>query len=244
MFASGADRPAPADGRRLRASRRSTWVAVTVQAGDRIGFYGAGIPVDTSVGTDMVSYPAAVQPVQGGTVVYGGAELPVARPALGPTPSAPPSSTPPGVTPLTAAKATAYGSIDAITLANAGSGYSFPTVDIDFPDGPDGVQATAHAVCVEPDPCAPAADGATVTITGIVVDNPGSGYSTAPNVVIRNGTLADPVNPPDGFVAATASATLAISSIVVDDPGDGYVSAPTVTINDPNATPARPPRPR
>ena len=73
----------------------------------------------------------------------------------------------------------------------AGTGYSFPTVDIDYPDGPDGVQATAHAVCVEAN-CAPATDGATVTITDIVVDNPGSGYSTAPNVVIRDGTLADP----------------------------------------------------
>ena len=92
---------------------------------------------------------------------------------------------------------------------------------------------TAHAVCVEAN-CAPATDGATVTITGIVVDNAGSGYSTAPNVVIRNGTLADPINPPAGFAAATATATLAISSIVVDDPGDGYVSAPTVTIDDPN----------
>ena len=47
-----------------------------------------------------------------------------------------------GVTPLTEAKATAYGSIKTITLDNAGSGYSFPTVDIDYPDAPDGVQAT------------------------------------------------------------------------------------------------------
>ena len=97
------------------------------------------------------------------------------------------------MTPLTAATATAYGSVDAITLDDAGAGYTFPTVDIDFPDGPDGVQATAHAVCVETN-CAPATDGATVTITGVVVDNPGSGYSTAPNVVIRNGTQFDPIN--------------------------------------------------
>ncbi len=141
------------------------------------------------------------------------------------------------MTPLTDAKATAYGSIDAITLGGAGAGYSFPTVDIDFPDGPNGVQARAHAVCVEAN-CAPTTDGGTVTITGIAVDNPGSGYSTAPNVVIRNGTLADPILGGPDFAPATATSTLAIDSIVVDDPGDGYVSKPTVTIGGAHTTPA------
>ena len=66
------------------------------------------------------------------------------------------------------------------------------------------------------------------------MDNPGSGYSTAPNVVLRDGTLADPIV--NGGTGATASAGLEISSIVVDNPGDGYITAPTVTITDPTGS--------
>ena len=138
-----------------------------------------------------------------------------------------------GITTPTSATATAYGSVDAITLGNAGAGYTFPTVSIDYPDGPDGVQATAHVVCVEPN-CDNGGDP--VTIDSVVVDNPGSGYSTAPGIAILNGTQFDPINLADGGSAATASATLEISSIVVDNPGDGYVSAPAVTINDPDGS--------
>jgi FtsP/CotA-like multicopper oxidase with cupredoxin domain len=202
---------------------------VAVTTDDRIAFYGEGIPLDDAGGSDILSYPAVTPP--SGTITLGGPEFPIFNQVRTYSFAASVLDAS-GVTPLTPAAATAYGGVDAIDLGDPGSGYSFPTVDIDFPDGVDGVQATAHAVCVEVD-CAPATDGGTVTINGIVVDNAGSGYSTAPNVVIRNGTIADPINPPAGFADATATATLAISSIVVDDPGDGYVSAPTVTINDP-----------
>ncbi len=102
-----------------------------------------------------------------------------------------------------------------------GSGYTMPTIDFDMPDDPNGVQAKAHAVGVD-------ASGA---ITAIVLDEPGSGYATAPNVVIRDGTIHDPII---GGIDAFATATLEITSIVVDTPGDGYISAPTVIINDPN----------
>ena len=138
-----------------------------VQAGDMIGFYGSGhpgrhrAPAPTSSATRHRPRPPRAR-----RSPCGSPELPALRPGPRPTPSAPRVLDNSGVTPLTAAKATAYGSVDAITLGNPGAGYSFPTVDIDFPDGPDGVQATAHAVCVETD-CAPATDGATVTITGI-----------------------------------------------------------------------------
>lgn len=134
----------------------------------------------------------------------------------------------------TAATATAYGGVDAVTLDSPGGGYHMPTVDFDAPDGPNGAQARGHAVCVEAN-CAPVTDGATVTITGIVVDNPGSGYSQAPKVVIRDGTIADPVrlNPGTG---ATATATLAISAVSIDTFGSGYTSAPTVTITDATGT--------
>ena len=52
--------------------------------------------------------------------------------------------------------------VDAVTVTNAGSGYTFPTVEFDLPDGPDGVQAQGHALMD--------ANGA---ITEIVVDSPG-----------------------------------------------------------------------
>ncbi len=206
---------------------------IAVTTADRIAFYGEGIPLDDAgTGSDILSYPASILP--SGTVTLGGTDFPIYSQTRTYSIAANVLDAS-GVMPLTPAKATAFGGVDAITIApgSEGSGYSFPTVDIDFPDGTDGIQATAHAVCIEMD-CAPAADGQTVTITGIVVDNPGSGYSAAPNVVVRNGTLADPINPPNGFAPAAASATLAISSIVVDDPGDGYVSAPTVTVGDPD----------
>ena len=121
------------------------------------------------------------------------------------------------------ATATAYGGIDAVTITAGGSGYTFPTVDFDLPDGPDGVPAVAHA---EMD-----VNG---TITGVVVDSPGSGYAKAPNVVIRNGTLYDPAKPKEGtqLTTASASATLRIDAIALDTFGTGYVKPPLVTITD------------
>ncbi len=53
-------------------------------------------------------------------------------------------------------------------------------------------------------------------------------------MVVRDGTVFDPINPPARFVEAKGAATLlSISSIVIDNPGANYSSAPTVTINDP-----------
>ena len=133
------------------------------------------------------------------------------------------------------AAATAYGGVDVITLTSPGSGYSMPTVDFDLPDGPDGVQAKGHVVCVEAN-CAPPTDGATVTITGVVVDSPGSGYSTAPDVVIRDGTIFDPINHTGPFTQATATATLSIQAIVLDAFGSGYNLPPDVFISDLNGS--------
>ena len=48
-----------------------------------------------------------------------------------------------------------------------GSGYTMPTVDFDMPDDPNGVKAEGFVECDEPN-CAPAADGETVTITGVM----------------------------------------------------------------------------
>ncbi|MBU1420182.1 MAG: multicopper oxidase domain-containing protein [Proteobacteria bacterium] len=121
------------------------------------------------------------------------------------------------------ATATAYGGVDAVLLTSGGTGgYVLPTVDFDLPDGPDGVKATAHAEI----------DGSG-NILSIVVDTPGSGYSFAPNVVVRDGTLFDPIL---GGSGATASATLTLQTVVVDTFGSDYTSVPAVDITDPNGT--------
>ncbi len=126
-----------------------------------------------------------------------------------------------------------------------------PIVDFDMPDDPNGVQAKAHVVW----------DSATGDVTDIVLDNPGSGYITAPKVVIRDGPVYSPitnrqharaeaarlqalramdpsavspeaVNPTPPIVDATATATIAVQNIVLDSYGSGYTSAPTVAILD------------
>lgn len=149
----------------------------------------------------------------------------------------------------TPATATAYGSVDSLNLTYGGSGYTLPTVDFDYPDGVGGVQAKGHVTW----------DTVTGVITGVVIDNPGSGYSRAPNVVIRDGTQFNPLNrrqfnaaqaareqgildPQEGQVQslprvnvldnAIVSATINLQSIVVDTFGAGYTSVPTVDITD------------
>ncbi len=123
----------------------------------------------------------------------------------------------------TNATATAYGSIDTIVVSNAGSGYTMPTVDFDMPDSPEGIQAKAHATID--------ANGA---ITAIIIDEPGSGYMAAPAVVIRDGTIFDPIK--NGGTGATATTTIKITAVVVDTFGAGYTSAPTVSFADSTGT--------
>ena len=149
----------------------------------------------------------------------------------------------------TPATATAYGSVDSLNLTYGGSGYTLPTVDFDYPDGVGGVQAKGHVTW----------DTVTGVITGVVIDNPGSGYSRAPNVVIRDGTQFNPLNRRQFNAAQAAreqgildaqggqiqalprvnvldnaivSATIKVQSIVVDTFGAGYTSVPTVNITD------------
>jgi len=196
---------------------------VAVQQGDVIGFYGSGIPLDVGSGADILSYPAPTAPAQGGTVVLGSAEYPVYPEARTYSFSANVIDNS-GVVPLTNAAATAFGGVDRVSILDPGSGYTNPTVDFDLPDAPDGIQAKAHALF----------DPTTGAITDVIVDNPGSGYSSAPKVVIRDGTIFDPIN--NGGAGATAVATLAITIIQVDNFGSGYVSAPTVSIVDPTGS--------
>jgi hypothetical protein len=118
----------------------------------------------------------------------------------------------------TDATATVYGGVDAVTVADPGFGYTFPTVEFSLPNDPNGTQVQGHA---EMD--------ASGVITAVIVDNAGSGYSSAPNVTIHDGSISDPIL---GATLATATATLAIQSVVLDTFGSGYVSAPTVTFSD------------
>jgi FtsP/CotA-like multicopper oxidase with cupredoxin domain/uncharacterized protein YcfL len=124
----------------------------------------------------------------------------------------------------TYARATAYGGVDTLVVGDPGSGYTFPTVDFDAPDDPNGTQATAHADF----------DPTTGAITALVIDNAGSGYSSAPHVVIRDGTIEDPIRV--GGAGATASATVKVLSVALDAFGSGYTAAPTVTIADDTGT--------
>ena len=121
--------------------------------------------------------------------------------------------------------ATAFGRVNQVSISNGGSGYTFPTVEFDLPDGPDGVQAKGHA---EMD-----ANG---TITAVIVDSPGSGYSTAPGVAIHNGTMFDPIALLPGGQFATATSSLSIVSIVLDTFGANYSRPPDVVITDPTGS--------
>ena len=123
------------------------------------------------------------------------------------------------------AAATAYGKVEQVTVTNGGSGYTFPTVDFDLPDGPNGVQAKGHADL-----------DANGTITAVVIDDPGSGYSFAPGVAIRNGTVFDPIPLNPGGSPATATATLVVDSITIGAPGANYTQTPTVMISDPTGS--------
>jgi FtsP/CotA-like multicopper oxidase with cupredoxin domain len=73
-------------------------------------------------------------------------------------------------------------------------------------------------------------------MASIVVDTPGSGYSSAPGVAIFDGTQFDPIlqnptyDPPR--VDAHATATLLVQSVFLDSFGSGYTSPPNVLITD------------
>ncbi len=191
---------------------------IPVTTNDRIAFYGEGIPLDVGGGTDILSYLAPAAPT--GTITVGGAGFPVYSQDRTYSIAASVVDMS-AVAPLTGATATAFGGVDAVNLIVRGSGYTMPTVDFDLPDAPDGVQAKAHALL-----------DANGGIDSVVIDNPGSGYLQAPNVVIRDGTLFDPIVAGPGFTAAEAVATLSLQSITVDSFGAGYTSAPAVTVAD------------
>jgi FtsP/CotA-like multicopper oxidase with cupredoxin domain len=50
---------------------------VAVQAGDVLAFYGQGVPVDTTGGSDVLVFPASVQPAQDSTILLGLGDYPI-----------------------------------------------------------------------------------------------------------------------------------------------------------------------
>lgn len=86
--------------------------------------------------------------------------------------------------------------VGSITVINQGAGYtSPPTVLIDPPSAPGGVQATAVA----------AIDIATGVVTSISMTNVGSGYTEEPNVTLIDGGFA---------VVATAEANISTNQVI------------------------------
>ena len=69
-----------------RRGRHVRGAGLAVQAGDLLAFYGQGIPVDIDAGTDVLSYPAPTQPLQGTTITLGSADSRSSR-RRAPTPS-------------------------------------------------------------------------------------------------------------------------------------------------------------
>ncbi|TRW43743.1 multicopper oxidase domain-containing protein [Georgenia yuyongxinii] len=127
------------------------------------------------------------------------------------------------------ATAVASGGVEAVAITDGGRGYTMPTVDFDLPDDPNGTRATGHVPMTANGDTADGMDGAG-TITKVVVDNPGSGYVTAPAVAIRNGTQFDPVALADGGSLAAVTTTLVLTAVNVDAFGTGYTSAPDVAV--------------
>jgi FtsP/CotA-like multicopper oxidase with cupredoxin domain len=192
---------------------------IAVTSVDVIAFSGQGVPVDVGGGADILSYPALLTPAQGSniTVAAGDPNYPIFSQDRTYSISANVLDMS-GVAPVVNATGTVFGGVDAVQITDGGFGYTMPTVDFDLPDAPDGVTAKAHA---EMD--------ASGIITAVIVDDPGSGYLTAPGVAIHDGTLFDPIA---GATPAIVSSTLMVTSVTVDTYGSGYVSAPVVTFSD------------
>ena len=105
-----------------------------------------------------------------------------------------------------------FGAVTALTLTDAGSGYtSAPAVTIAAPGG-GGQTATATATM----------GGG--YLSGIAITNGGSGYTAAPAVTFSGGGGS-------GAVATAVLAARSLASITLTSGGSGYTSAPAVVIS-------------
>jgi len=103
------------------------------------------------------------------------------------------------------------GGVTSITLVSAGSGYvktggaggagEIPAVTFSAPNVPGGVAPTAHVTYTDA-----ASPSTTRTITGVVIDTPGTGYTSAPTV-----TIAAPAS----GAAATAQSAITVGGLKI-----------------------------
>src|SRR3954468_5791774 len=192
--------------------------AVAVLAGDVLGLYGQGVPVDTgvTVNPDILSTPAPTAPLQGNTLALGDPGFPMFSQDR--TYSFSAMVTPTIVDPGTGAQATATvdpktGAISGVTVTSPGAGYvAAPSVSITSPGVTPTLLASATAVPT------------TGAITGIAVNETGFGFST-PSVTLTGGNPA---------VSATAQASGGVDDIALTDGGSGYLIQPIVKISLPN----------
>ena len=103
------------------------------------------------------------------------------------------------------------GGVTSVTLISAGSGYvktggaggsgEIPAVTFSAPNIPGGVAPTAHVTYTDA-----ASPSTTRTITGVVIDTPGTGYTSAPTVTIASPASGTP---------ATAQAAVTVSGVKI-----------------------------
>ena len=148
------------------------------------------------------------------------------------------------------------GVISAVTVTNAGAGYTTaPTVGLEGPvnhivvtNGGTGctsvpvVHIAAPANVGQPGPLTTATAVATVqngTVTAITLTNAGAGYTTNPAVTFTGNTCGVNLNATavaaagggSGAVITTSLAPSSVTGITVTNAGGGYLAAPTVTIS-------------
>ncbi len=194
------------------------------QLGDRIGFYGEGIPVDDlGIGSDILSYPATTNadlvtpaaPVLTNTLTLG---VDAGFPILTQTRTYSVAATVTPNTPGGGAEATATvdpktGGISSIAVTNPGSGYGTPpSVQITSP----GVTPTALASAT--------AQISTGVVTSATVAEAGFGF-TSPSVVLTGGNPTTP---------AVLTASGGVDNVTLGSGGAGYTTQPIVVFSAPN----------
>ena len=125
----------------------------------------------------------------------------------------------------TPAVAEASGGVDDLSIVNGGSAYTTqPILHFSLPD------AAYCLTTVPPVPACVTATG-TATQTGGIVDSvaitdPGTGYKTAPTVIVYDGLVTNPAGP------AVLKTTIGVGRVDVISGGTGYSAAPALAITD------------
>jgi hypothetical protein len=108
------------------------------------------------------------------------------------------------------------GYVTNVTITKGGTYALAPTVTFSAPQA-GGTTATGTVVF--------ARRGLTGTVTGVTINNPGSGYVTAPTVTFSASGLGSA-----NTATGTSAITEAVTAINIVNPGSGYTTAPVVSI--------------